>query len=769
MHSPTPLRISALLLGCLSLSASAYTVFDTATARKPQIFVRSDEDPVCMEAAGELAGYLGRMSGWELEVQKADAAKGIPPGPGVMVLGSLARGMGLAVEKQSGARDGFRYRVQQGRLLLVGETPRGELHAVYDLLERLGCGWFAPGTLGEVVPVVKEARLADDLDHTGLSDSVNRRFWYGGKGNPGLLTEKWLARNKAEFQQGSWSHAWHGLVSPKDHFPMHPEYFSLNRGKRTTKQLCTTNPDTVRIAAESLMLKMGMEKQRIFAAGPNDGGNLCECDRCAQLDTPGYREPTSGMPSCADRVFDFAGELAKRTSLQFPDRDLGLLVYSEYSRPPLKIPKLHPNIFPMVAPIRRCRFHGPNNPVCESSQLLGSEIAAWGRLSTKLGFYAYNYNLADALLPLSKIAYYKRLAAVLREAKPTELAWIFESMDSWSAHAPHFYLCTRLAWNSGIDVDAEMERYFRGFYGEAAVPMRRYWMRLDAAYDGTPVHVGSQYGMHRIWTAELLAQSRADFEEAGRVAKSPRVREAVAVAEAGLRSAEIFIKLWNHVGSCEFREAAKEQANLKSHIDSLADRPEPHWIHERYAWGYYTRFLGLTVEAGAAALADGAQRLARMPEEWRAQKDPSKTGKEERWWEPRFDDAAWQPMKVFTRSWADYGLADYQGDLWYRTKFTLPNQLPDGDLRLWFGGFDHDVEVFLNGQRLGGWMGFAKPAEFADIGKHLRPGENHLAVRVSAGDLGEIGTGGLMMPVMVYKWNGKSVLPTGKKGVEYIQ
>jgi hypothetical protein len=66
-------------------------------------------------------------------------------------------------------------------------------------------------------------------------------------------------------------------------------------------------------------------------------------------------------------------------------------------------------------------------------------------------------------------------------------------------------------------------------------------------------------------------------------------------------------------------------------------------------------------------------------------------------------------------------------------------------------------------------MGFAKPAEFADIGKHLRPGENHLAVRVSAGDLGEIGTGGLMMPVMVYKWNGKSVLPTGKKGVEYIQ
>ncbi len=768
--NPFPSAVIALVLLCvMQYEARAFTVFKADESAKPRIFLKANADAVSVKAAQELALYLSRMSGLAMASETVESSQNVPSGSGVLAIGELARELGLVMEGASRARDGFRYQIVKDRLLIAGETPRGDLHGVYDLLERLGCGWFAPGKVGEVVPVLNEALLPDNLDYTGLSDSVNRRFWYGGKGNPGDATSFWLDRNKAEYQQGSWSHAWHGLVAPKELFPTHPEYFSLNRGKRTTKQLCTTNAETVRVATDSLEKQMAQQTQRIFAAGPNDGGNLCECEQCSKLDTPGYREPTSGFPACADRVFGFANELAARTAQKFPNNDLGILVYSEYSRPPLKMQKLHPNVFPMLAPIRRCRFHGPNNPVCESSQLFGSEITDWGKLSSKLGFYAYNYNLADALLPLSKISYYKRLAAALRGANPSELAWIFESIDAWSSHAPHFYLCARLAWNSRIDVDVEMERYFSGFYAESAIPMRRYWLRLDAAYDQTPVHVGSQYGMHRVWTPELLAQSRTDLNEALRLAQSERVKEAVAMAEAGLRTAEIFIKIWNAIAACEFVEAAQQQANLKGHIDGLLSHSEPNWIHERYAWGYYTRFLGLTVDAGAAALSDGGQRLARLPEEWRFKQDKNKEGALEKWWDPKLDDTQWQSLRVFSRSWSDYGLADYHGDLWYRTKFSMPQQLPEGDLRLWFGGFDYDVEVFLNGQRLGGWMGFAKPAEFTDIGKHLRPGENDIAVRVSAGDLGELGTGGLMMPVMVYKWNGKSVVPSGKKGVEYIQ
>ncbi len=767
-----PLLASILLLiasPLRPLAAHAFTVFDSNHTPNANIFVHTSDNPLVNEAASELANFLHRMNGKPAHVQHTASTDQVPSKPGVIVLGNLAAQLGLKLDRHSGAQDGFRYKVDNSRLLLVGESPQGVLHGIYDLLERLGCGWFAPGDLGEVVPSLKTATLPDSLDHTGLSNSVNRRFWYGGKGNPDKSTQRWIVRNKAEYQQGSWNHSWHGLVPPKQHFESHPELFSLNRGRRTTKQLCTTNPETVRIASASLLERMRTENQRIFAAGPNDGGNLCECPNCARLDSPGYFEPTSGMPSCADRIFGFAGDLATLTSNEFPNKDLGILVYSEYSRPPIKLKSLHPNIFPMIAPIRRCRFHGPDNPVCESSRLLGSEIHAWGALSKKIGFYAYNYNLADALVPLSKISYYKRLASALKKTEPSQLAWIFESIDAWSAHAPHFYLCTRLAWNTDIDVDAEMEKYFTGFYAESATPMRQYWQRLDKAYDETPVHVGSQYGLHQIWTPELLSKSRADLQEAASLAKSDRVKRAVAMAEAGLHTAELFMEIWNHIGKCDFIQAAQAQSALKSHIDSLSNQTDPNWIHERYAWGYYTRFIGLTVDAGAAALSDGGQLVTRLPHTWRTQKDEDKTGTSKKWWSPELDDTSWQPFQTFTQSWADHGLDHYHGDLWYRTTFSIPPQLPAGELRLWFGGFDHDIEVFINGNRLGGWLGFAKPAEFSDIGKHLKPGKNQITVRVSSGDLGELGTGGIMMPIMIYRWNGKSVLPTGKKGVEYLQ
>lgn len=734
-----------------------------------RIYVHPEDAPETIKGAQELGRYLNEMSGATLPLEMADDPKQIESDQTTIVIGKLARDLGLAMTKTSRAADGFRYRVNERRVLIIGESPQGELHAVFDLLERLGCGWYAPGKVGEVIPRIKTIALPDGLDHTAVSDSINRRFWYGGKGTPDAATAAWLVRNKAEHQVGSWNHAWHGLVPPKEYFESHPEYFSQNRGQRTTKQLCTTNPDTLRTAAEHLIKKMDGEAAMVFAAGPNDGGNLCECERCAKLDTPGYFEPTSGKPSCADRVFGFASQLAALTAPKHPSKDVGVLVYSEYSRPPRQFERLHQNVFPMIAPIRRCRFHGPGNPNCPSSCLLDEEIAAWGKLSDKLGFYVYNYNLADTLVPLSKISYFRRLQSAVRRADPRELAWIFETIDSWSAHAPHLYLSVRLAWNSRVDIDAEMERYYDQFYAEASVPMRRYWQRIDAAYETTPAHTGSQYGLHRIWTSDLLKDCQADIDEAKRLARSERVQAAVAMAEAGLQCAQLFIRLWNHIGECDFTTAAQVQNDLKAQVTRMTEHTEPNWVHERYAYGYYSRFIGLTVDAGAAALADGGVRIVQLPDEWRLQTDAQQVGTEQGWWRKSYDDTAWRRFRIFSRTWDDQDLSNYQGEAWYRTTFELPQTLPDGDLRLWFGGFDYNIEVYLNERRLGGWMGFARPAEFTDIGKHLRPGTNHIAVRVSSGDLGELGTGGLLMPVMIYKWNGKSAVPTGKKGVEYIQ
>lgn len=744
--------ITTMVIGLLAAGslAHALTLVENGTPRA-NIYLKADAPRDVQDAAAELSRVLQIMSGAKLEiVTLADAGSLQKAAPGI-VLGELAEALGVKVTQPSRAGDGCRYKVQGQALCIVGESPSGVYTGAMRFLESLGCGWYAPGAVGEVIPTRATVMVPDDTDRTDVSNSINRRFWYGGKNGNGAATDAWLRRlNGANYQSGSWNHAYAGLI-PANVLIEHPEYGSLNRGQRTTKQLCTTNPEVIRLAAETLVRKMAESDQLVFAAGPNDGGNLCECSECAKLDTPGYLEPSSGKPACSDRIFKFASDIADITAKQFPNRDLGILVYSEYSRIPLKTTTINPNVFPMIAPIRRCRIHGPGNPICEMNKLWQEEIRGWLKLSRKMGFYMYNYNLADSLLPFSKVDFYKRLLAEVENAQIEQLAWIFETIDNWSATAPSFYLSVRISWNTNLDVDAEMDRYYRGFYGAAYEPMKRYWTRLDTVYATTHSHAGSSYGMHKFWTPAMLQASRADIEEAKWLAATPREKDAVAMAEAGLRSAELFRTIWDAIARCDFLAAEKAQAALQAHVAEMTKHTDPNWAHDRYAYGYFDTFIGRTVAGGAAALKDGGAVVVRLSDAWKFATDEQAVGAAQGWWKPEFNDAAWKTIGTMSTSWADEGLAWYQGDAWYRTRFTVPTDAKGRDLRLWFGGFDNNVDVYLNGKHLGEKTGFARPQEFADVaGLLYYGGENVLAVRVSAGGLAEIGTGGLMMPVMLY-------------------
>lgn len=727
-------------------------------------------------AAEELVRAVKIMSGAELALHAVAPGESPAIPPPAILLGALADRQGFPMTLKSRARDGFRIAEKGGFLAIAGESPQGVYHGVVTVLERLGCGWYTPGNVGEVIPRRSTVSVSNNLDHAEVSDSINRRFWYGGGGNRATGGEMslapWRLRNKGFIECGSWNHAWAGLVS-KDLFATRPELFGVKRGQRSPSQLCTSSPETIRLAAETLIRIMGENPdQMVFAAGPNDGGGLCECAECANMHTPGYAEYSTGKPCYSDAIFKFASDLADITSHQFPDKDLGILVYSEYSRPLIKLKTLNPRVFPMMAPIRRCRLHGPGNPICPSSQIFHDEVLAWARSSAgKLGFYPYNYNLADALLPFTKFDYYKRLVRTTKEARITELAWIAESMDSWAAHAPLNYLTLRLLWSTDINVDAELDRFFNGFYGAAAAPMRDYWLRIDAAYATTPTHTGSSYGQHEVWTPALLKACRADIDRALTMAADPREKQAVAMADAGLRGAELYMDIWNSLGACDFLKAAQSQDQLKALIrERDSSTYPPSWFLERYAYGYYESFVGRPVTAGAKLLAEGGRVLARMPDVWKFRTDEKVVGVAEGWWKPELDDQAWTHFATFSKSWDDQGLVDYRGDAWYRTRFMAPADL-SGDLRLWFGGFDENVDVYLNGQSLGEKKGFVKPAEYADIGKLLKPGENVLAVRVSSGSLAELGTGGIMMPVMIYRAAATAAprgdAPAKGKGVEY--
>jgi hypothetical protein len=495
---------------------------------------------------------------------------------------------------------------------------------------------------------------------------------------------------------------------------------------------------------------------------------LCQCRACRELDTPDYLEPSSGVPNSSDRILDFANRVAALTAKEHPERLISFLVYSNYSRIPQRVTQVHPNVIPMIAPIRRCRVHGPDNPICPQSQLLGDEIRGWAEMSRQLSFYPYNYHLADALLPFSKVAAYKRYQRVIRDLHLTNLAWDFETLDAWSIYAPHLYLSARLMWDIDLDIDAVMQDYYGRFYGPAAGPMQTYWESLDAACDQTPAHAGSYFDAHLIFTPERLGAWERSLSQATRAAVAEPYRTRVAMAAAGLQCAQHFVRIRVAMNACRFHEAKQEKDRLFAQLESMAAHRDPDWTHTRYSQGYFDTFLGRTIEGGAAVLASGGRIVSALPDQWRFAKDERDEGRSQGWFAERFDDSGWQTLKTYSASWDEQGLGGYKRKpAWYRVTVEVPAGQRQSDLRLWFGGIDESAEVYVNGQKVGEARGFARPFEVPVAGVVRYGQKNMIAVRCLSEGLAELGTGGILRPVMLYVAGGEPVKPSQTRSETY--
>jgi beta-glucuronidase len=116
--------------------------------------------------------------------------------------------------------------------------------------------------------------------------------------------------------------------------------------------------------------------------------------------------------------------------------------------------------------------------------------------------------------------------------------------------------------------------------------------------------------------------------------------------------------------------------------------------------------------------------------EWRFSVDKDKTGEQQGWAEPTYDDSAWVTVTV-PHTWnvmPDY--SNYDGLAWYRRAFTIPAESGNAHLRLRFEAVFYLARVWLNGQYLGEHEGGYTPFEF-DISNIAKlGGGNVLAVQV---------------------------------------
>jgi len=119
-----------------------------------------------------------------------------------------------------------------------------------------------------------------------------------------------------------------------------------------------------------------------------------------------------------------------------------------------------------------------------------------------------------------------------------------------------------------------------------------------------------------------------------------------------------------------------------------------------------------------ATLAGRGERTAiSLDGTWDFRLDPGDAGRSEKWFTGRVAftntirvPGAWQAQGYGTDG--DKLRHNYEGKAWYKRQVRLPKAAPGQRLFLCVGGVHRSAEVWVNGDHLGGHVGYLSPLEF---------------------------------------------------------
>jgi hypothetical protein len=539
----------------------------------------------------------------------------------------------------------------------------------------------------------------------------------------------------------STGHAWSKYVD-ESLFEKHPEYFALRDGQRRKGGwYCTSNTELRKIFAEGVISKGGFNP----SVSPPDGTGYCQCDKCRAQDDPGNIEPSSGGVSMTNRYVDFLNDVANQVAKVHPDWLLSFYCYADYTQPPTHNRTLSPNLVAWIAPIRYSRYHRIGSPSSPSRRQLAAVIDGWAVAAEHIAYRTYNFNLAECLVPFSKLSVWKHDIPFLK--KKGCIGVNLESLENWEIYGPHLYQSIRLAYDPSVDSDAMMDDYFMKFYGPKAGPlMKTYWLNIDEAFARMKCESGSFYALHLVYTPQRLARLSDLIQEALNVTIDNETYSArVAMTAHGLKNAVQYIRLRDAMNRGDF--TAAKQIYDELYARNEAEMNKGYGNH--YTLNYLERFVGTHVLAGAEATALPNNVLQVLPDRMKLAYDRSDEGIKRGYFKPDFDDSEWTEVATYSNTLNAQGLPDVKSMIWYRTSATVPST--HARLSLFFTEVDGQaVTVFINGSEVAalGKDARRKPFE-VDITNAVKPGENMVAIRVDHTRITELSLGGIIRPILL--------------------
>jgi hypothetical protein len=744
-----------VLLNATSAAGADVTIIENGVPKaaiyaSASVLAETNADEKRLRASvRDMAGILERMTGAKVPVVTGDPPSDAASLP--ILVGDLATARFGPPKKTSPYKQAWRRVVTPAGVGFIGESGEAVTYAVYDLFDQLGCRWYMPSDLGEILPAVKTLRLPES-DVSETPRLICRDIWYAD--------EAFKRRNRLGGLMVSSVHGLEHYLTGGDAALLkeHPEWNGEVSGKRELNgTICWGNPEVAKAIADLIIADREKTGAKMHTLSPRDSIVFCECAKCKALDT-GDWDANFNTVSISDRFVHFINQIAETVTRKYPDHLFGTCAYEQYTRPPLR-EKVHPSIVMKIAPILFCRAHSFLSNQCPSRQSLKYVVEGWGKATDKLTFRDYGYNLAEVSVPFPLITKWGEELPFLYSHNMA--LWHPETMPTFEGTLPGFVIGIRLAWRAELTPSEILDEFYTRFYGPAAGPMREYWQTFDDAWSKVPEHAGCGFGHLRRFPPETLAAARKAVDQAVADAGTDAEKKRVRMAAESLKAFELFMKIRRDLSEGRLANLAQDNQAWLDNWQALIKEYEPQFAFSFFNVRYFNRLFRLTTDDACRIATDGVV-ISKPLRDWRYAVDTEKKGEKLGWQTPEFDDAAWKGTDSCVDTWAALGLWN-KTDLpvWYRANVTVPAAPAGKRVFLWIAATDGSAKVLVNGkpipyvndkgESLPEFVGYAMPASF-DVTPAIRPdAENTIAIIGTRTGLNELGTGGLLGPAFLYR------------------
>lgn len=404
--------------------------------------------------------------------------------------------------------ESFTYRTIGENLYIYGGRQRGTMYGVYAFLEQqLGVHWYTANYTH--IPKLETWQLPTPLYRHESPAITRRQVYYHDCSDPA-----WKAHNMENTgyyvnednkygggQPAIWgNHTMHKLLPPKKYFKSHPEYYSLNKGKRTANgQLCLSNKNVLHEVTNNLSDTIRRHPRYwAYCIGQNDNALACECNRCKQIES--QYGGKSGI------LIWFINQIADQVKQEYPEKLIATFAYQYTQKPPKNI-KPRDNVIIRLSTIANCFCHPIEQ--CPENTTFQNDCIEWSTITQNILIWDYTTGFFqflapfpdfDAMAPNIRFFARHRVLGILEEGQYLSPGGEFGELKPW--------LLSKLLWNPNQDVDSLAHLFIHDYYGKANQDILEYY-KLCKSIVRHDSHVKFRYNQdHPILTDTFIKKAK---------------------------------------------------------------------------------------------------------------------------------------------------------------------------------------------------------------------------------------------------------------------